>query len=129
MTIKVLLVLATLALGVVVLRGSSGRGLALRRLLGCAVVAGGVVAIIWPDAVTWAANLVGVGRGTDLVLYVMVMFFLFTTASLYQRVKGLETQITVLVRELALARPERRADMAVEPVAAAVPEHTRATVA
>ena len=103
MTIKVLLVLATLALGVVVLRGSSGRGLALRRLLGCAVVAGGVVAIIWPDAVTWAANLVGVGRGTDLVLYVMVMFFLFTTASLYQRVKGLETQITVLVRELALA--------------------------
>ena len=93
------------------------------------MVAGGVVAIIWPDAVTWAANLVGVGRGTDLVLYVMVMFFLFTTASLYQRVKGLETQITVLVRELALARPERRADMAVEPVAAAVPEHTRATVA
>lgn len=129
MTIKVLLVMATLALGVVVLRGSSGRGLALRRLLGCGVVVVGVVAIIWPDAVTWAAQLVGVGRGTDLVLYVMVMFFLFTTASLYQRVKGLETQITVLVRELALTRPERPADLAVDPVAAAGQDHARATVA
>jgi hypothetical protein len=129
MTIKILLVLATLALGVVVLRGGSGRRLALRRLLGCGVVGGGVVAIIWPDAVTWVAQLVGVGRGTDLVLYVMVMFFLFTTASLYQRLKGLETQITVLVRELALTRPERPADMAVDPAAAAGQEHARATVA
>ena len=106
MMIQVLLVPATLALSAMVLRGGSGhRQLAIRRLGGSVLAVVGVVAVLWPSAVTWAAQSVGVGRGTDLVLYVAVMFFLFTTASLYQRVQSLESQITILVREIALGEP------------------------
>ena len=103
MMIQVLLIAATLAISALVLRGGAGhRQLALRRLGGSVLAVVGVVAVLWPSVVTWAARSVGVGRGTDLVLYVAVMFFLFTTASLYQRTQRLESQITVLVRELAV---------------------------
>ncbi|KQT94420.1 hypothetical protein ASG49_05950 [Marmoricola sp. Leaf446] len=116
MIVQVLLVAATLALAGLVLRGGAGhRQLAVRRLLGASLALGGVVAVLWPSAVTWVAHLVGVGRGTDLVLYVMVMFFLFTTASLYQRVQSLQSQLTVVVRELALAAPVRPAHPASAP--------------
>jgi hypothetical protein len=57
---------------------------------------------LFPLKVTAVANAVGVGRGTDLVLYVLVMVFLFTSISLYQRLHTLETQISELTRQLAL---------------------------
>ena len=105
--IQVILVLATVALGVVVLRGgATNRHLATRRLLCCGLVLGGLVSVVWPDSLSWAAEQVGVARGADLFLYVMVMVFLFTTVSLYQRVHDLDSRITVLVRELALRAPE-----------------------
>ncbi len=106
--IQVILVLATVALGAVVLRGgATNRHLATRRLLCCGLVLGGLVSVVWPDSLSWAADQVGVARGADLFLYVMVMVFLFTTVSLYQRVHDLDSRITVLVRELALRSPER----------------------
>lgn len=105
MTIKVILIAATLLIAVHALRGGpTGRRLALRRVLGGLVALAGVVAVLWPDAITWLANLVGVGRGTDLVLYLLVVVFGFVSASLYARVRDLDRQVTVLVRELAVDR-------------------------
>jgi hypothetical protein len=62
----------------------------------------GVVAVAFPDTTVWAAHLVGVKRGTDLVLYLFVMMFLFTTLATYQRLHQLEKQNIELTRELAL---------------------------
>ena len=103
MTIKILLVAGVVGIALVLLRGSgSGRQLAVRRLLGLLLGVAGVVAVLFPDAVTWLAQRVGVGRGTDLVLYVGVIGFLSTTVALYQRIGHLETRITTLTRALAL---------------------------
>jgi hypothetical protein len=103
MIIKVLLIAGAVAFGLLLLRyTSTSRHLALTRIAGLVVVAGGIFAVLFPLKVTAVANAVGVGRGTDLVLYVLVMVFLFTSISRYQRLHTLETQISELTRQLAL---------------------------
>lgn len=107
MIIKIVLIGASLTFGVFLLRERSpGQHLAIRRLLGCAIVMTGVLAVLFPNATNKIAHFVGVTRGADLLLYVLVMVFLFTTAAIYQRMHALETQITTLTRELALRDQE-----------------------
>lgn len=60
------------------------------------------LATIWPDATTRLAKLVGIQRGTDLILYcavlaMMVGFFLF-----YIRLRILRRELTEVVRHLAI---------------------------
>ena len=113
MIIKVLLVAGVIGIVVGLLRGpGSGRQLALRRIVGLALGVVGVVAVLFPSLVSWVANQVGVGRGTDLVLYVGVIAFMSTTAALYQRVGSLEGRITTLTRALALLEHRLDADSA-----------------
>jgi hypothetical protein len=105
--IKVLLIAAALGFAVLVLREKvPGQRLALRRAAGMVVVLVGIVAVLWPELTTTVANAVGVGRGTDLVLYLFVMVFAYTAAATAQRIHRLEHAVTVLTRELALSRPE-----------------------
>ena len=109
MMIKILLVAAGLALAVMLLRGRArATHQAVLRLIGLALVMLGIIAVLFPETTVWVAHLVGVGRGTDLVLYVAVVAFSFVTVMLYQRMHSMETQITTLARELALARGEQR---------------------
>ena len=103
MIIKILLIAAAISAGFLFLRRPAlGGHLAVRRVVGLLVLLGGIFAVLFPLAVTDVANAVGVGRGTDLVLYVLVMVFLFTSMSLYQRVSALDLQITEITRQLAL---------------------------
>lgn len=107
MIIKVVLVLGLLTLGGFMLRGRmTAQRLAVRRLLGVLVLGLGLVAILFPAAVTWLANRVGVGRGTDLLLYVLVIAFLFVSVALYQRLSDLEARYVALARRLAIAEAE-----------------------
>jgi hypothetical protein len=103
MIIKILLIAGALVFGALILRERfPGQHQAVRRLLGIAVVGVGVCAVVWPSSTTVVANAVGVVRGTDLVLYVLVMVFLFNTVATYQRMHHLETRITDLTRALTL---------------------------
>lgn len=106
MIIKFLLVGGLLLAAALLLRGPAHRQIALRRMFGLALAGVGVIAVIWPDLTTQVANRVGVGRGTDLVLYLAVLGFAFVSIAVYQRISTLETQITALTRELALRTPE-----------------------
>lgn len=110
MIIKVLLVLGVLAFAALILRQRpSGAQQAVVRLAGIGVATVGVVAVIFPDTTVWAAHLVGVKRGTDLMLYVFVMTFLFTTLAAYQRFHHLEQRVIELTRQLALAEAAGKA--------------------
>ncbi|HET7275112.1 MAG TPA: DUF2304 domain-containing protein [Longimicrobiaceae bacterium] len=116
MIIKVLLVAAILAFGYVAVRGRpSARHLALRRGLASAVLVFGLVAVLVPQTVTWAANRVGVGRGTDLVLYVLAVSFLLVTATLMQRLTDLERKYVVLARRIAIGEAATDQEQASRP--------------
>ncbi len=109
MIIKVLLIGSVIAAAVWLLRGRRhGGSLALTRLAGMAFASCWVLAVLAPDLVTRVANLVGVGRGTDLVLYILVVAFLFTTAGQHQKAAQLSEDVAVLTRALALVELQTR---------------------
>lgn len=68
--------------------------------LGLALLA--VVAVLAPGTTTAAARAVGIGRGTDLVLYALVMTFVFSTAGLYFRCRDIERQLVQISRAVAI---------------------------
>jgi hypothetical protein len=48
------------------------------------------------------AKLVGVGRGADLLLYLLVVAFMLITVILFRRLSDLERKYVVLARTLAI---------------------------
>lgn len=61
-----------------------------------------VWAVLRPDDLTVVANWVGVDRGTDLLLYILVIAFFFTTMSTWFRFRELEVRYSRLARAVAL---------------------------
>ena len=72
------------------------------KLLFVAFVALGVYAMIRPDDLTVVAGWVDVGRGTDLMLYCLIIAFAFTTVASYLRFRELEIRFARLARVVAL---------------------------
>ncbi len=66
----------------------------------------GITLIVIPDLASRVAATLGVGRGTDLLLYFAVIGGLFVAAHFYFRTKVLESQIVALTRAIALARAD-----------------------
>jgi hypothetical protein len=66
----------------------------------------GIVAVLYPNAVTRLALAVGVGRGTDLLLYVLVVAFSFAMINMYLRFRSLQLREARLVRAIALRDAE-----------------------
>lgn len=60
-----------------------------------------------PDLSTRIANSVGIGRGVDFVTYFLLITFLWAHYQHYLRYKRVEHDVTLLVRELAIARASR----------------------
>jgi hypothetical protein len=59
---------------------------------------------VWiPAHATWLAELVGIGRGVDLILYVWVAISLIVLLNLHLKLRVQKEMITVLARELAIA--------------------------
>ena len=78
-----------------------------------------VVSIIFPNVWNRIATLVGVGRGTDVVLYALVVAFLSFAGTTYLRFRDMETRYTRLARRIALddaQPPHRKPRPAPEPV-------------
>ncbi len=84
-----------------------------------------IIAVVWavlrPDDLTVVANLVGVDRGTDLLLYVLVVAFMFTTLSTWIRFREQELRYARLARAVALqnaVRPDGGSVDAADPLEA-----------
>jgi hypothetical protein len=105
--IQVLLILVVIAVVARLFRSRGARSQAIRRL-GLLLFAGfAVVSILFPAVWNRIATIVGVGRGTDMVLYALVVAFLSFTVTTYLRFREIETRYTKLARRLALDEAER----------------------
>ena len=98
------------------LRGRGARTQAVRRLGLVLFAALAAWSILFPEVWSKFAKLVGVGRGTDLVLYALVVAFLSFTLTTYIRFHDFETRYTKLARRLALdeAGPPRPVESGAE---------------
>ena len=93
--------------------GANAKHQAIRRLAAVAFFVFAAISILVPDLVTSVARFLGIGRGTDLVLYALVMGFAFVTVSTYVRFREQELRYSRLARTIALqnaVRPDEEAD-------------------
>lgn len=103
--IQILLILVAVAFLVVYL--GYFRSVLRDRLIAFGIFASVVFAVLFPDLTTTVANAVGVGRGTDLILYLLVVGSVFAVVMLATRLISIENTLTELVRQLAISNAER----------------------
>lgn len=105
LAIKTILIVVFAAFAVfLMMPGRGARHLAIRRLVMLVILALTVVAVIFPAAINEVAHLVGVGRGTDLLLYGLIIVFIGNSILEQRRYRMIERQITQLAREIAVAK-------------------------
>ena len=85
-------------------RRSMSWSLRVSRILSWALA---IAAISRPDVVTWLANLLGIGRGADIVLYVVTLAFLAVAFYLYAQQLRLRRELSVLASHIALREATR----------------------
>ncbi len=101
--IQILLVIFFLfALAKVVGRFKSG-DLSLAGMIGWSIfwILATVVALL-PDSTAYLAKIVGIGRGSDLVVYVALVAIFFLVFKLMVRIEILNRDITKLTRKISL---------------------------
>ena len=105
--VKVLLIVALLGLMAILLVPRKGaRPLAIRRLTYLLLLLAGIAAVIAPGWLSWLAELVGVGRGADLLLYVFVLVFISHSMASKSRHAASDQRFTDLARVVAIGNAE-----------------------
>ena len=100
--IQLVLIVVVILAAARLLRGRGARTQAVRRLGLMLFAALAVWSILFPTVWNQIARLVGVGRGTDMVLYALVVAFLSFTLTTYVRFREFEARYTKLARRVAL---------------------------
>jgi small membrane protein len=72
-------------------------------LISGAAALAGLYFVWFPSHSTWLAELVGIGRGADLILYVWVCISLIILLNLHLKLRTQHELITTLARTIALA--------------------------
>ncbi len=62
--------------------------------------------VLYPSVTTRIANWMGVGRGTDLILYLGIVILIFVLLMMYSKIKKLEEMVTMLTRDKTLKNSE-----------------------
>ena len=103
MLIKILLIVLVLVLSLYMFKANLGaKQTAWRRLgiLAFAIVS--VVVVIFPEITTKVAQFLGVGRGTDLLLYGLVVVVLYNMLMQAKQRNAAARRLTKLAREVAI---------------------------
>ncbi len=107
MLIQILLLLAVLGLLFVFVRSSGAVYVQASKRIALVLFAiANIYAVMRPDDLTTIARMLGVGRGTDLVLYALVVAFMAGMFSFYQRFRVVDRRYTELARTVAIREAE-----------------------
>lgn len=106
--VQIVLVVAVLVVSLALMRGgSNARHLAVRRILLMMFAVAAALSVFFPESLTRVATFLGIGRGTDLVLYGAVVSLFVFMATTYQRFRHSETALTKLSRRIAIDEAEK----------------------
>jgi hypothetical protein len=75
-------------------------------LLWMGLWAGVAIVVLDPNLTQRVARVLGVGRGVDAVFYLTIVVLFYLVFRVHMRMRGLEQQLTELVRKLALLPPK-----------------------
>jgi hypothetical protein len=130
--IQIVLVPALVLAVVLSLRSrASLKGQARRKIFAALTVVAGALAVLFPDLLQRLADVTGVTRGTDLLLYALALVIIYLVGSTSARFREQEARLVVLARQVALsdaalrhveAAAERSQEQA-HPTPAPVPVH------
>jgi len=70
------------------------------------LLAAGAAAVLFPGATDDIAHYVGVGRGVDLITYILEIAVMFVLIHYYTKFVELQHQLTQLTREMAILKAE-----------------------
>lgn len=67
-------------------------------------------AVLWPNSTTVIANYLGIGRGTDLVVYTSLAIMFFILFKLHVKIESVGRDITSVVRRDAILQSKNNED-------------------
>lgn len=67
-----------------------------------------IIISINPNTTSYLANIIGIGRGLDLILILAIIGAYYLLFRIYIMIENLEMEITKLVRELALREEDEQ---------------------
>lgn len=105
MGIKFILTTCLLVLAIIYFR--SIRTKLFDRLIVVGILVIGCVMVVYPMLTVEIANFLGVGRGTDLILYFAVLSFSYISVMLFIKIRDLEWRLTKLARNESLEQAVR----------------------
>ena len=74
----------------------------LSKLVFVLIFISGILAVVFPELSNTIANFVGVGRGADLLTYIMVIVFYASFYVLYSKIEKIEAHQTEIIRQLTI---------------------------
>ncbi len=102
--IKTILLIALAAVGWLTIRPArSANHLAIRRLGMMVIILFAFFAVLFPSLLNELATRVGVERGINLLVYVLVLAFFVQMATSYRRDSEADKRLTLLARAVALS--------------------------
>lgn len=106
--VQIVLVVVVVLFSLILIRGgSNAKHMAVRRIMILLFAIAAVFSIFFPTILTQLARIVGVGRGTDLMLYAFIVSFLVYMSTAHQKFRQMETTLTKLSRRIAIDEAER----------------------
>lgn len=81
------------------------KSILIERLLSISLLMGALFLSIFPAFATNIANFVGIGRGTDLILYIFIIFVFYRFSIFSGRFHRIDRKLTEIVREMAISAP------------------------
>ena len=69
---------------------------------------GGLIFVVFfPDVLSSVANLVGIGRGIDVIIYTSIAVLFYMLFRLYVKLEDTERHVTRLVREISFMKRKK----------------------
>ena len=106
--VRIILIMLFIPAFIVIARSLGSRSRALRSLLLFSFPSLVGFSIIFPEVWQSMADLIGIERGVDLLLYVTVLTMVTYIGYSFSKFRYLEKRIATLVKEVALARGEEK---------------------
>ncbi|MFC1727906.1 DUF2304 domain-containing protein [Nanoarchaeota archaeon] len=67
-----------------------------------------LIVVFIPGSATYFANMLGIGRAVDLVIYLSIALLFYLIFRIYVQIDGVRTDLTKVVQEVAIKKAKKK---------------------